>query len=124
MTEIAPGRPSDVSVVPSIGSTAMSIAGEEPSPISSPLNSIGRFVLLALADHDDAVHRDAVEHDAHGLDGGTVGRVLVAAAHPTPAGQGGRLGGAHQFHREVAVRSSAGCLHRYSSRRRRWSSRH
>ena len=41
ITAIAPGRPSDVSVVPSIGSTAMSIAGAEPSPISSPLNSIG-----------------------------------------------------------------------------------
>jgi hypothetical protein len=45
-----------VSVVPSIGSTAMSVAGV-PSPMRSPLNSIGRLVLLALADDDDAVHR-------------------------------------------------------------------
>ena len=39
-----------------------------------------RLVLLALADDDDAVHRDGVEHEAHRVDGGLVGGVLVAAA--------------------------------------------
>ena len=43
-----------------------------------------RFVLLALADDDDAVHRDAVEHEPHGIDRGAVGGVLVAPAHPAP----------------------------------------
>ena len=39
-----------------------------------------RLVLLALADDDDAVHGDRVEHVAHGVDGGLVGGLLVAAA--------------------------------------------
>ena len=73
-----------------------------------------RFVLLALADHDDAVHRDAVEHDAHRLDRGAVGGVLVAAAHPPAAGERGGLGGAHELHREVAIRALLS-LHRVSS---------
>ena len=34
-------RPLAVSVVPSTGSTAMSVAGPEPSPTNSPLNSMG-----------------------------------------------------------------------------------
>ncbi len=41
MTEIAFGMPSAVSRVPSRGSTATSTSGPEPSPISSPLKSIG-----------------------------------------------------------------------------------
>ena len=35
------GRPSAISVVPSIGSTAMSTSGPSPLPTFSPLNSIG-----------------------------------------------------------------------------------
>src|SRR5215218_215903 len=41
MTESALGMPLAVSVVPSSGSTAMSTSGGEPSPICSPLKSIG-----------------------------------------------------------------------------------
>ncbi len=41
ITEIALGIPSAVSRVPSSGSTAMSTSGGVPSPICSPLNSIG-----------------------------------------------------------------------------------
>jgi len=37
MTDSAFDRPSDVSVVPSMGSTAMSQCGGDPSPIDSPL---------------------------------------------------------------------------------------
>ena len=37
MTATAPPRPFEVSVVPSIGSTAMSTCGSEPSPTTSPL---------------------------------------------------------------------------------------
>ncbi len=40
-TEIALGMPLAVSVVPSIGSTAMSHSGPVPSPTRSPLKSIG-----------------------------------------------------------------------------------
>ena len=36
----------------------------------------------ALADHDDAVHRHGLQDDAHRLDRGTIGAVLVAEAHP------------------------------------------
>src|SRR3954447_8756606 len=39
-------RPSEVSVVPSMGSTAMSTAGGVPSPICSPLKSIGASSFL------------------------------------------------------------------------------
>ena len=42
-----------------------------------------RLVLLALADHDDAVHRHRVEREAHRVDGGLVGGLLVAAARPS-----------------------------------------
>ena len=62
-----------------------------------------RLVLLALADHDDAVHRHSLEHDAHGVDGRLVGAFLVSAAHPPAGGQRRGLGHADQFHREVAV---------------------
>jgi hypothetical protein len=37
MTEMALPRPSDVRVVPSTGSTAMSVSGGVPSPMRSPL---------------------------------------------------------------------------------------
>ena len=42
-----------------------------------------RLVLLALADHHDAVHRHGVEHQPHGVDGGAVGRLLLARARPS-----------------------------------------
>ena len=41
ITAIAPGRPFDNNVVPSMGSTAISILGPDLSPINSPLNNIG-----------------------------------------------------------------------------------
>ena len=41
ITASAPPRPCAVRVVPSIGSTAMSVSGGVPSPIFSPLKSIG-----------------------------------------------------------------------------------
>ena len=43
MTASAPPRPCAVSVVPSMGSTAMSVNGGVPSPIFSPLNNIGAW---------------------------------------------------------------------------------
>src|SRR2546427_226526 len=49
MTDSALGRPSEVRVVPSIGSTATSTSGGRPGPPCSPLYRMGpRFVRLAL----------------------------------------------------------------------------
>jgi hypothetical protein len=81
ITEIALLRPSDVSVVPSIGSTAMSHAGAAGADLLA-VEQHRRFVLLTLADDDDAFHRDGVEDDAHGVDRGAVGSVLVALPEP------------------------------------------
>ena len=62
-----------------------------------------RLVLLPLADHDDAVEVDRVEHQAHRVDGGPVGGVLVAPADPARGRQRGGLGGADQVEGEVPV---------------------
>ena len=67
-----------------------------------------RLVLLALADHDDAVHRHRVEHQPHRVDGGAVGALLLAAADPAAGGERPRLGHPDQLEREVAVRLGAG----------------
>ena len=111
MTASAPPRPSAVEVVPSIGSTAMSAFGGVPSPIRSPLKSIGRVVLLAFADDNDAVHGDGGQHDAHGVDRRTVRPVLVAPPHPTGRGECRGLGHADEFHGQIAVRCLRGGVH-------------
>ena len=67
-----------------------------------------RLVLLPLADHDDAVHDDGVEHRAHRVDRGLVGGQLVAAADPAAGAHGGGLGDADELEREVAIRPAGG----------------
>ena len=62
-----------------------------------------RLVLLALADHDDAVHGDRVEQHPHRVHGRAVGALLVAAPDPAGAGERGVLGRTHELHREVAI---------------------
>ena len=63
-----------------------------------------RLVLLALADHDDAVHLDGAEHQAHRVDGSLVGLLLLAP--PDPAGRSERRGlcDADELEGEVAYR--------------------
>ena len=73
------------------------------------------FVLLPLADHDHAVHRDRVEDEAHRVDRGAVGGELVAAADPAGRREGGRLGHPDELQGEVAIRL---CLARRRHRRR------
>ena len=68
----------------------------------------GRVVLLALADHDDAVHRDGADQQAHGVDGGAVGTVLVATPDPACGGHGRGLGDTDEFKGQVAVRYLGG----------------
>src|SRR5699024_2933605 len=67
-----------------------------------------RLVLLALADHDGAVHADGVHEGAHRVDRGAVGPVLVAGADPAAAGDGGGFGHADQLEGEVAVGGGGG----------------
>ena len=62
------------------------------------------FVLLALTDDDDAVHRDAGQHGAHGGDCSAVGTVLVATSHPARGGHSGCFCDSHELHGEVAIR--------------------
>ena len=102
--ESAFGMPLAASVVPSSGSTAMSTSG--PGAVAHLLAVVEhrRLVLLALADHDDAVHADGVEERAHAVHGGLVGGDLVAAPHEPRRGQRAALGGANDLEREVTVR--------------------
>ena len=68
----------------------------------------GRLVLLALADHDDAVHVDALQHGVHAVHRPLVGRLLVPHADPRRAAQRGGLRDPHELEGEVAVRDE--CL--------------
>jgi hypothetical protein len=62
-----------------------------------------RLVLLALADHHDAVHVHGVQHRVHPVDRRLVGGLLVPLPHQASRRQGGRLGDADELEREVAV---------------------
>jgi hypothetical protein len=55
------------------------------------------------AAENGAPHRDRVEHEAHRVDGRSVGGDLVAAADPAGGGERRRLSHADQLQREVAV---------------------
>ena len=92
-----------ISVVPSIGSTATSTSGPLAVADLLAVEEHRGVVLLALADHDDAVHRDACDELAHRVDGGAVAAVLVAAADPAAGGHRGGLGHPDELEREVAV---------------------
>ena len=70
----------------------------------------GGFVLLALADYDDAVHADTVQRVAHGVDGGLVDHLLVAKAHVAGCGHGGGLGNSDELHGKVAFDGLSGSL--------------
>ena len=62
-----------------------------------------RLVLLALADHHDAVHRDVVQREPHRVHGRLVRRVLLPLADPARGGQRAVLRHAHELHRDIAV---------------------
>src|SRR3954447_6591417 len=62
-----------------------------------------RFVLLALTDDDDAVHRHGGDELAHGVGSGCVGAVLVAPPDPSPCGHRRGFGDPDQLEGEVAV---------------------
>ena len=62
-----------------------------------------RLVALALADHDRAVDRQAVQRLPHRIDGGLVGGLLVAPPHQPRSRQRRQLGDANRFEREIAI---------------------
>ena len=62
-----------------------------------------RFVLLAFADDDGALHVDRRECTSDGLDGAPVGAHLVASALQRSGGQGPGLGHPEQLQGQVAV---------------------
>ena len=61
------------------------------------------FVLLALADDHDTVHRNALEDHAHGLDGRAICTVLVPSAHVARGRHGCGFGDPNEVESEVAV---------------------
>jgi hypothetical protein len=70
----------------------------------------GCFVLLTLADHDDALHLDGVDERAHRVDRDPVGTVLVTAADPAAGSHGSGLGHADQVEGEISVGRLSGGL--------------
>jgi hypothetical protein len=67
-----------------------------------------RLVALALADHDGAVDRQLVHLLAHGIDGGLVGVLLVAAPAQLRGGDRRPLGHPHDLDRQDAVQHGCG----------------
>jgi hypothetical protein len=55
------------------------------------------FINLTFTDHDPAINIHPVEHNAHGIDGGTVGGVFVAASQPFITRKCGGFGNAGKF---------------------------
>jgi hypothetical protein len=100
-----------VMVVPSSGSSAMSIRGRCPAP-ADLLADIEhrRLVALAFADHDGAVHSSCVQRSAHRFDGGMVGRLLIAAPDQLRGRNRRRFGDPHHFQNEHAIERAA-CRH-------------
>jgi hypothetical protein len=60
------------------------------------------FIFFTFTNHNNAVHWNGGEDGAHGIDGGSIGPVLVATTHPTCCREGCRFGDSDEFHGEVA----------------------
>ena len=86
----------------------MSTDGGVPSPIRSPLKSIGASSFSPSPITTTPSMVDAVKHVAHRVDCRCVGGLLVAAADQPRGAERRRLGDAHKLEREVAVRSGVG----------------
>ena len=76
----------------------------EPGAHALVVEEHRRLVLLALTDHDDALHGDRVDHPAHEVDRCRVGSVLVPSADPPGGAHRSRLRHAHELERQVPVR--------------------
>ncbi len=103
MTEIEPGMPSAVRRVPFERVDRDVDLGTEACADPLVVEEHRRLVLLPLADHDDALHRDGVDHAPHEIDGRAVGGVLVAATDPAGRSHRCRLRHADELEREVPI---------------------
>ncbi len=95
--------PLAVSVVPSIGSTAMSTSGPVPSPTRSPLKSIGASSFSPSPMTTTPFIETVWTRVRMALHRGAVGAVLVTAPDPAAGGHRRGFGDPHQLHGEVAV---------------------
>jgi len=88
-----------------MGSTATSTSG--PSPVADLFAVVEHrcFVFFTFADDDDTAHRHGGQELTHRVNRGSVATVLVALADPTSGRECGGLCHAHEFHRQVTVRS-------------------
>ena len=77
--------------------------GRVPSPTCSPLNSIGALSFSPSPITTTPAHRHRVDQLAHGVDGGAVAALLVAAADPAAGGHRRGLGDPDQVQGQVAV---------------------
>ena len=66
----------------------------------------GRFVALALADHDRAIHADGFHFRAHGFDRGLIGLVAVAQPHRPGRRDRRQLHDAQKFQAQLAFHKS------------------
>ena len=74
-----------------------------------------RFVELALTNDDRAINRHAVELSAHRVDGGLIGRILLAATAQPGRGHRGPFRYANDLHAQNAFEQQFGlyadCVH-------------
>jgi hypothetical protein len=89
-------------VVPSSGSTAISTCGPSPTQLLANVEHRA-FVHLPFTDHHAAFDVNLGELLAHGIDGGLVGCLLVAAAAEAGGGDGSGLGHARNLQHQNAI---------------------
>src|SRR4030088_2097268 len=79
--------------------------------------SNARLVALAFANDDGAVDRQLVHLAAHGVDGGLIGVLLVAAPAQPRRRHGGALGYADDLDRQDSIQRRRGLLRLRRTRR-------
>ena len=68
-----------------------------------PVEEHRGVIFLTLTDHHDALHPDRRDQDAHGVDGGAVGAVLVTTTDPASGRHRRGLGHADELESQVPV---------------------
>jgi hypothetical protein len=99
-----------VIVVPSSGSSAMSMRGlaRRRADLLADIEHRG-LVTLAFADHHRAIHVKFVEGRAHGLYSSSIGCLFVAAADQARGTDRRSFGDTHHFEHEDTVQNLGCC---------------